>query len=272
MDGTPVTIHIVSDSLGETGETVALAAISQYTPNAFRIERLPKVTTAEDLRALVQRHCGVDCIFFYTLVDDRLRAEMRRLESTGVIAVDLLGPAMALLSGVTGTQPTGEVGRIRRTDEGYFDRIEAMEFAVKHDDGRNASELADADIVLVGVSRSSKTPISVYLAFKGWRVGNVPLALGTEPPPELFELDPRRVFGLVTSVDILATIRTERLKELGGYVPGYADRVTIEQELYEARQVMRRIGCIVVNTGGRAVEEAAQEILRHMASRRLIPE
>jgi regulator of PEP synthase PpsR (kinase-PPPase family) len=260
----PVTIHVVSDSLGETGETVALAAVSQFRPNAFRIERLPKVTSPEDLRAMITTHCGRDCIFFYTLVDKPLREEMERLCEGGIIGVDLLGPAVAKLSEVTGNQPTGEAGRIRRTDEGYFDRIEAMEFAVKHDDGRNPEGLKDADIVLVGVSRTSKTPISMYLAFKGWRVANVPLAHGSEPPQEIYQLDPRRVFGLVTSVDVLATIRQERMKELGGYVPGYADRAAIDEELSEARSVMRKIGCLVVRTENRAVEESAQEILRHI--------
>ena len=261
-----VTIHVISDSLGETGETVALAAVSQFEPNAFKIERLPKVRTARDLRETVQQHCGRDCIFFYTLVDGELRAEMEKLVAGGVTGVDLLGPAVALLSNVTGKPPTGEVGRIRRTDEGYFDRIEAMEFAVKHDDGRNAEGLADADIVLLGVSRTSKTPISMYLAFKGWRVANVPLAPGMEPPSQLFELDPRRVFGLVTSVDVLLSIRRERMAELGGYVPGYAEREAIEAELKEARTLMRRLGCLVVHTDNRAVEECAQEILRNIGA------
>lgn len=260
----PATIHVLSDSLGETGETVALAAISQFKPNEFRIERLPKVTSPEDLRSLVRAHCGHDCIFFYTLVDEPMRREMELLSEGGVIGVDLLGPAITALTEITGHEPTGEAGRIRRTDEGYFDRIEAMEFAVRHDDGRNPHELGQADIVLLGVSRTSKTPIAMYLAFKGWKVANVALAPGTEPPPEIYNLDPRRVFGLVTTVDILQTIRTERMKELGGYVPGYADRPAIEAELTEARKVMRRIGCLVVHTDNRAVEESAQEILRHI--------
>jgi regulator of PEP synthase PpsR (kinase-PPPase family) len=263
----PLTIHVLSDSLGETGETVALAAISQFTPNAFRIERLQKVTTPEELRATVRKHCGEDCLFFYTLVDEPMRREMAQLIASGVIGVDLLGPAIEKLTEVTGAKPTGEAGRIRRTDEGYFDRIEAMEFAVKHDDGRNPQGLVDADIVLLGVSRSSKTPISMYLAFKGWRVGNVPLALNMKPPPEIFALDPRRVFGLVTSVDVLHNIRMERMRELGGYIPGYAERDAIERELAEARAVMRRIGCLVVHTERRAIEEAAQEILRHIGVR-----
>ncbi len=264
MRAEPIAIHVLSDSLGETGETVALAAISQFRPNAFRIERLPKVTTPEDLRSLVRTHCGRDCIFFYTLVDLPLRREMERLIDGGVTGVDLLGPAVALLASVTGNEPTGEAGRIRRTDEGYFDRIEALEFAVSHDDGRNPEGLKDADIVLLGVSRTSKTPISMFLAFKGWRVANVPLAPGIEPPPEVFTLDPRKVFGLVTSVDVLLTVRRERMKELGTHVPGYADRETVEAELAEARALMRRVGCLVVHTDNRAVEESAQEILRHL--------
>jgi hypothetical protein len=264
MFSDPVTIHVLSDSLGETGETVALAAVSQFKPNAFRIERLPKVTSPHELRTLVTTHCGRDCIFFYTLVDRPLREEMERLVSGGVVGVDLLGPAVARLADATGIQPTGEAGRIRRTDEGYFDRIEAMEYAVKHDDGRNVEGLIDADIVLLGVSRSSKTPISMYLAFKGWRVGNVPLAPGVEPPEEIFNLDPRKVFGLVTSIDVLLRIRQERMKELGGWVPGYAEREAVEAELDEARAVMRKIGCLVVHTDNRAVEESAQDILRHI--------
>jgi len=266
MPGRPYTIHVVSDSLGETGETVALAAVSQFTPNAFRIERLPKISSAADLREIVKEHCGRDCIFFYTLVDRDLREEMERLVAGGVTGVDLLGPAVKLLSEVTGSAPSGEVGRIRRTDEGYFDRIEAMEFAVKHDDGRNPEELAQADIVIVGVSRTSKTPVSMYLAFKGWRVANVPLAPGVEPPKELFELDPRKVFGLVTTPDVLLTIRRERMRELGTYVHGYADRESVEAEIAEARAFMRRLGCLVVHTENRAVEESAQEILRHIGA------
>lgn len=265
MTDNAITVHVISDSLGETGEAVALAAISQFAEGTFKIERLPKVTTAEGLRNLVRTHCGKHCIFFYTLVARPLRAEMEALVASGVIGVDLLGPAVARLAEATGFQPTGEAGRIRRTDEGYFARIEAMEFAVAHDDGRNPEGLINADIVLLGVSRSSKTPISMYLATKGWRVANVPLVLGHEPPAELFQLDPRRVFGLVTSADILLDIRQERVRELGRHVPGYADREQIERELEEARAIMRRIGCLVVNTGNRAVEETAQEILRHVS-------
>ncbi|MBA4370728.1 MAG: kinase/pyrophosphorylase, partial [Coriobacteriaceae bacterium] len=262
MTDGPITIHVVSDSLGETGEMVARAVASQYADDAFRIERLPKVTSVDGLRAAVRSHCGPHCIFFYTLVDEPLREEMARLCAGGVNAVDLLGPAQELLHGVTGFEPTGEAGAVRRPDQDYFDRIEAMEFSVKHDDGRNPEGLMQADVVLVGVSRTGKTPLAMYLAFKGLRVANVPLAPGTDPPPELFVIDRRRVFGLVTDLDLLLEIRRQRMREMGAVVPGYAEREHVERELEEARAVMRRIGCLVVHTEHRAVEEAAQEIVR----------
>jgi hypothetical protein len=267
MSEAPISIHVVSDSLGETGEMVARAAAAQFEADAFRIERLVKVTTPKQLREEVKSHCGRYCLFFFTLVDPALHAEMLQLCTEGINGVDLLSPAVSLLRTVTGLEPTGEAGAIRRTDEEYFERIEAMEFAVKHDDGRNPEGLIEADIVLIGVSRTSKTPLSMFLAFKGLRVANIPLAPGTSPPPELFEVDPQRVFGLVTSPDVLMDIRLERMRELGTWVPRYADREAVEKELEEARSLMRVIGCLVVRTDNRAVEEAAQEILRHVYRR-----
>jgi regulator of PEP synthase PpsR (kinase-PPPase family) len=257
-------IHVLSDSLGETGEMVALAAAAQFEPGAFRIERLSRVDDAQQLRDIVVSHCGAHCIFLYTLVDRSLCAEMERLVSErGVNAVDLLGPAVDLIARVSGYEPTHEAGAVRRTDAGYFERVEAMEFAVKHDDGRNPEGLLEADMVLIGVSRTSKTPLSMYLAFKGYRIANIPLAKGSAPPHELFDVDRRKLFGLVSSADTLMEIRTMRMKELGGYVPGYADREQIERELEQARALMRQLGCIIINTDGRAIEETAQEILRY---------
>lgn len=262
----PISIHVVSDSLGETGEMVARAAAGQFEPGSFRIERLLKITSAEQLREEVAAHCGQYCIFFYTLVDQALCTEMERLCDEGAAnGVDLLNPAVRLLTATTGYEPTGEVGAIRRTDEEYFDRIEAMEFAVTHDDGRNPEGYAEADVVLVGVSRSSKTPLSMYLAFKGIRVANIPLTPGVDPPKELFDVDPRKVFGLVTDPEVLLEIRKERMREIGTWVPRYAEREAVERELEDARALMRRIGCLVVHTDNRAVEESAQEILRHLA-------
>ena len=261
----PITIHVLSDSLGETADADARAAAAQFPRGTFRLERLPKVSDVEQLRDLVHAHCGHYCIFFYTLVEEGLRREMERLSAeNGVKAVDILGPGVALLSGVTGSEPRGVAGTIRMPDEAYFDRIEAMEFAIKHDDGRNPEGLVDADVVIIGVSRTSKTPLSIYLASKGFYAANIPLVRGSEPPKELFEVDPRRVFGLVSKPEVLAEIRAKRMAELGTFVAHYADRSDIEADLEEARAIMRRIGCIVVRSDNRAVEETAQEIIRYL--------
>jgi [pyruvate, water dikinase]-phosphate phosphotransferase / [pyruvate, water dikinase] kinase len=259
-----VSIHVISDSLGETGEMVARAAVSQFEPGVFRIERLPKIVSPQQLRDVVGEHCGKSCIFLYTLVNRSLRDEMELLCAEGVNGVDLLGPSVTMLQNATGFAAIGEAGVIRRTDQEYFERVEAMEYTVKQDDGRNPEGLQDADIVLIGVSRTSKTPLAMYLAFKGYRVANVPLTPGTDPPHELYSVDPRKVFGLVADANVLLDIRRERMRELGTWVSGYADREAVERELTEARSVMRRIGCLVVRTDNRAMEETAQEIIRYL--------
>ncbi len=264
MEQAVIAIHVLSDSLGETGEMVARAAAAQFEPGTYRIERLPKIVSVEHLRRTVESHCGTHCVFLYTFVSGEFVQEMKRLSSKGVHSVDLLSPVVDILASMTEHEPIGEAGTIRRTDQEYFQRIDAMEFAVKHDDGRNPEGLKDADIVLVGVSRTSKTPLSMYLAMKGYRVANVPLAMGVAPPEELFEVDPERIIGLTGDVDTLVEIRNARMHELGTFVSGYADRESIERELEEARALMRRLGAIVLHTGNRAIEESAQEIIRQL--------
>jgi regulator of PEP synthase PpsR (kinase-PPPase family) len=262
------TIHILSDSIGETADAVARAAAAQFPRGTFRLERLPKVETVAQLRELVGAHCGESCIFFFTLAEGPLREEMDRcIHDRGVKAVDILGPGVDLLSDASGLTPQAVVGAYRQPDEAYFDRIEAMEFAIKHDDGQYPEGLLEADVVLIGVSRSSKTPLSVYLASKGLRVANVPLVPESAPPLQLFEVDARRVFGLVSSVETLMMIRSRRMDELGSYVPGYAERERVEKELEESRALMRQIGCLVVRTDNRAIEETAQDIIRYLKGR-----
>ena len=264
----PVTIHILSDSIGETADAVARAVAAQFPRGAFRMERLPKVESTAQLCELVGSHCGESCIFFFTLAEGPLREEMERcIVERGVRAVDILGPGVDLLSLVSGLKPKAVVGAYRLPDEAYYDRIEAMEFAIKHDDGQHPEGLLEADVVLIGVSRSSKTPLSMYLASKGFRAANVPLVPLSEPPEQLFEVDARRVFGLISSVDTLTNIRSKRMDELGSYVPGYAERERVEIELEEARALMRRIGCLIVRTDNRAIEETAQDIIRYLKGR-----
>ena len=263
--GTVRTVHVLSDSLGETADLVGRAAASQFPRGSLEIVRHPKVACASSLEEVVRAAADSACIFLYTLADPLLGERMDTLiNELGLVAVDVLGPVVEAFSGLVGTAPTGEVGAIRKTDRGYFERIEALEFTVKHDDGRNPEGLAEAEVVLVGVSRTGKTPLAMYLAFKGYKTANIPLMPEVQPPRELFEVDARRVFGLTSDPGLLASIRSQRLSELGVYARQYAEREAVVREVEHARSVMRRLRCIVIHTDNRAIEETAQEIIRYL--------
>ena len=180
-----------------------------------------------------------------------------------IAAVDLIGPAIAAITQATGRFPKGEPGLLRLTNKQYFNRIEAMEYAVEHDDGRNIEQIDQADIVLIGASRTSKTPLSIYLASYGYKVANIPLTVGIEAPSQLFELDRRRIFGLTSTPELLSEIRYARLGNATGVAASYAEISSVQDDLDDARQLMRSLGCIVVRTNGRSIEETAQEILRY---------
>lgn len=258
-------VYIVSDSLGETADQVAKAALSQFDDDLFRVVRMPKISTASQIEDIVHAAANDGCtVFFYTFADPRLREAMARLAHViGIQAVDIIGPGIVALEQASGVSPAWKAGMIRKTDRDYFDRIEALEFAVKHDDGRGAEELDQAEIVLIGVSRSGKTPLSMYLAYKGYKVANVPLMVEVDPPPELFTIDPHRVFGLTIDPSLLVEIRGQRLRDLGGYTRQYSEHEAVEREVEAGRAVMKRLGCIVVRTDDRAIEETAQEIIRY---------
>jgi regulator of PEP synthase PpsR (kinase-PPPase family) len=263
----PLVIHVISDSLGDSAATLAMAAASQFSDGTCAIHRLPKATNIEQMAHFIEANMAQadgEMTILYTIVDPELRAQLNDYVSDKPLAaVDLIGPAIEAIAEATGLKPRGEAGLIRKTDKVYFNRVSAMEFAVDHDDGRNVEQLADADIVLIGVSRSSKTPLSIYLASRGYRVANVPLASGTEPPQQLFEIDRRRIFGLTSSAGLLSEIRYRRLGDAQAVAAAYAEPASVQTDLDEARQLMRRLGCIVVRTDNRAIEETAQEILRY---------
>ena len=264
-------VHILSDSLGDTASEVVNAAACQFPDESIRIERLAKVSNIEQVREYLDSLDDPDkqTAVFHTIVDARLRADVRReLDHRGIPSIDLMGPAITVMSSLTGEEPKNIPGVIHNTDDRYFRRVEAMEFFVEHDDGRNPQDLGMADVILVGVSRTSKTPLSMYLAFLGFKVANVTLALGVEPPAELLNVSPSNVFGLVSSTDVLAAIRQRRLSDDAAFAiaGSYADPQEIDVEQDEARKFMKRLGCIIINTEGKAVEETASEIIEHIES------
>lgn len=263
------TVLVISDALGETAASVALAAAGQFDEGAVAIERLSRVQDARQVKLYLESLAGAarKIAAFHTIVQDELRCEVAGLlVEQGIAAVDLLGPAIDTIAALTGLAPKGIPGIIHQTDERYFQRIACMEYTVEHDDGRGADDLSEADIVLIGVSRTSKTPLSMYLALQGYRVANIPLAPQMEPPQALFEVDPARIFGLVTTMEAIAPIRARRLgTTLAQSVAGsYADPTSIELEFAYVRSLMKRLGCFVVHTDGKAIEESATEIIERI--------
>jgi regulator of PEP synthase PpsR (kinase-PPPase family) len=261
-------IYIVSDSVGDSAATIAVAAASQFTSGTCTIHRMPMATHIEQITEFIDAHLpelsNEEIVLFYTIADEKLRAQLEDyLEDKPVAAVDLIGPAIDAIAEATGRKPKGEPGLLRKTSKQYYNRIGAMGFAVEHDDGRNIEQLGEADIVLIGVSRTSKTPLSIYLATYGFKVANVPLTTGIAPPPELYELDHRRIFGLTSEAKVLSRIRLNRLGNAAEVAASYADPMAVQEDIDEARQVMRSLGCIVVHTDGRSIEETAHELLRY---------
>lgn len=260
-------VLVVSDSLGDTAFGVLRAALAQFKEGSCEVRRLARVNDVSALRAVLDESHGRKVVVLHTIVDAVLRCEVQDLLSgRGVPVIDVMGPALNALSAVLNQDPLLQVGAVHQTDARYFERIQAMEYFVAHDDGRNCEDLSDADLVLIGVSRTSKTPLSMYLAYLGYKVANIPLALGTEPPAALFEVDPARVFGLVSTVEEIAEIRSSRLgDDLSRSIAGrYADPALIDEEMRDARALMGRIGCIVIKTDRKAIEESAAEILAHL--------
>ncbi len=262
-------IYVLSDSTGETAERVVRAALSQFGGSDVKIVRLSKVNNQQELQRAVNTVSSDEGLLVYTLVDAELAIAVHTIaEEHGLMAFDLLSPLLQSLSVFLGIAAQSTPGLLHQIDTDYFRRMEAVNFTVKHDDGQETRGLAKADLVLVGVSRSSKTPLAMYLANKGYKVANVPLVKGIEPPEELEHIDPQRVIGLLISPKRLVEIRTSRLVTMGQSTRNsYADYEQIEDEITFCRQYYRRHpSWIIIDVTNKSVEESASEILRRLGS------
>lgn len=206
----------------------------------------------------------MNCILVYTFVLPELREAMTAgAKELGLVAVDIMGPVLEALDAIMPGPPKLEAGLIRRLDEDYFERIEAVEFAVRFDDGKDFRGFAWADVVLIGISRTSKTPLSLYLANQKIKAANVPLMAGISPPEELFALPPGKVIGLTVSPAKLVEIRQERLRTMGLHVNAdYASPDRINKEVAFAEEVMAKLECPVLDVTNMAVEEVATKIMQ----------
>ena len=259
---------MISDSTGETAARLVQALEAQFPDQPFREVRHPRVDSVADLRQAVSLARGRPAVLVYTLVDREMREAMRTLcKRARVHYCDLLGHPIEAVARVSGMAARMTPGARHALDSRYFRRMEAIEFAVKYDDGVAASALHQADIVLVGVSRTSKTPLSIYLGYLGHRTANVPVVKGIEPPAELFQIDAAKIVGLTIDATRLAEIRRERVRAMGSRDRMYANLVEIYEELQEAAKVHRRLGCPILDVSDLSIEETAHRIIRLVEER-----
>ncbi len=262
METQDLKLFIVSDSVGETAELVVRAALSQFDFHSYEIRRFSFVADRDQVMELMDE-ADEDSIIMFTMVVPEVRQLLvEEIRKRNLPSVDLMSNLMELFEKRLDMKPIGEAGLIRRLDEQYFRRIEAIEFAVKYDDGKDPRGLQKADIVLIGISRTSKTPLSMYLAHRNIKVANVPLVPEVSPPKELFEVKPQKIIGLTTDPYKLIEIRKERIKALGLQDnANYASIQRIIEELEYADALMKKFGCPVIDVSARAVEESASIIL-----------
>ena len=263
-----VELHVISDSTGETAVRLVHALEAQFPDQEFEEIRHPRVETVDDLQLALNRAKGRPAVIVYTLVHPELREAARALcRRYRLHYCDLLGHPIEAVAKVAGVAAQMTPGARAPLDSTYFKRMAAIEFAVKYDDGVGAG-LHEADIVLVGVSRTSKTPLSMYLGYLGYKTANVPVVKGIEPPSALFHVDPTRIVGLTIEAQRLQEIRRQRAVRLGGNQRAYAELVEIYAELEQAEAIHRRLGCPVIEISDLSIEETAARVIRLVERRK----
>lgn len=257
-------IYVVSGGEGTSGERVVQTILAQFEtnipPEVIIMPHVRDTHQLEDIVSKVQRTQGT---IVHTLVDAGLRQELNDLARRyNVAAIDLMGGLLTRLTTVMAQEPLGQPGLYHKMQESQFARSEAINFAVRHDDGKRPQELDRAEIILVGVSRVGKTPLSMYLAVQGWKVANIPLIPDSAPPEELFAVDPGRVVGLVIDPEELMAFRRWRKRQMN--LPGpmaYTDPLLIYEQIEAARKLYRRGGFAILDITDRPIEESAAEII-----------
>ncbi len=266
--GAPFHIHLVSDATGETLHNVARACLAQFEGVPVQEHLWPLVRTEATLQLVLDHIRSHPGIVIYTMVNTKLRTELRR-ECTrlGVRTVSVLEPVMRALTGLFGTGGINQPGRQHALDADYFHRIEAMDYVLNHDDGQATGGLEHADVILVGVSRTSKTPTSIYLANRGVRVANVPYVPAIPLPAELFTLKGPLIVGLTSAPDRLVQLRRNRLLMLKqDEHTDYVDLEEVKREVAEARRTFAKNAWPVIDVTRRSIEETAAAVIQLLSA------
>ena len=261
------TIYLVSDGTCRTCEQVVKSALVQFEKVDFRLVRKSKVHRAATVSKIVEEAAAEHAAVFYTLVSPDTREAIKAAGQRHMIpVVDILGPVLVSLNDVFQQLPLSTPGMLYESNREYYDRIDAVEYTLAHDDGCRIHELGDADVVLVGVSRAAKSTTCFYLAYSGIRAANVPLFPDSEPPPEVSRLDPKKVIGLMVNPHRLKTIREARLRGWQMDISAdYAAPTEIARELRAASDQMAKHGWRSIDVSYKAIEEVAREVRRLLA-------
>lgn len=255
-------VVIVSDGTGETAYRLLKAAMRQFDIDVL-MTRYANIREQSQIRGIFKAAKRRRTLVVHTFASGNLRKAMEKLsEEQNIDCVDVLGPVIDKLSSFLKVAPVEKPGLLHQVDQEYFVRVDAVEFAIGHDDGESTEDLDKADIVLVGVSRTSKSPLSLYLAQEGWRVANIPIVVGSKLPGELFRIDAQKIIGLIVDPERLAEARRVRLEQLGVENSSYADIDRIREELEYARAIFEQNPqWPVIDVTGKSIEEVSQEVL-----------
>ena len=257
-------IFIVSDATGDTCQMVVKAALSQFKTTKVNLETVKHVLSRDQIEEVIQKAANVDGIVIFTFVSPESRHDITELgRQNGVPTVDILGPILTRFSDLLEISPLAQPGLFRQLDKEYFKRIEAVDFTIKHDDSMGLSTLKQAEIVLLGVSRTTKTPVSIYLSYRGWKVANIPIILDRNLPVEVSSINQKNIIGLTINPHRLHLIRLERQQRLkGSELKNYVDLDEIKREISFSNSIFRENGWPTVNVTYKSIEETATEVMR----------
>ncbi|WP_294762240.1 pyruvate, water dikinase regulatory protein [uncultured Lactobacillus sp.] len=262
-----VNIIIISDSAGDTAFNNAVAAAAQFPDAQITYRRYPFIINKEKLEETFEEIIQYpNLLLIYSLVKDEMQIPVIRfVREHHIESVDILSPAIESIQKLTGLKPEQKIGAQHKMNQKYFDRISAMEFAVMYDDGKDPKGFLEADVVLLGVSRTSKTPLSLFLANKNLKVANLPLVPDTHIPKEIYQIDPKKIIGLTNDLSVLNEIRRERMISYGlSPDTSYSNTDAIKKELDSAQKLYDKLGCFVINVAHRSIEETAAIIMNHL--------
>ena len=263
-------VLVISDGTGRTARQALNAALTQFPGIEIDVIVHSDVRSQKDIKEIVAKAGKSGALIVHTLVTDSLREFIiRESHVENVETIDLMGPLLEKLSSQFIHEPSQQPGLYNKLNKEYFQRIDSMQFAFNHDDGQRTESIDEADVILLGVSRTFKTPISIYLAYKGWFAANVPVIMGINPPEVLNHVDPSKIFCLTTNASRLSELRKTRNIRLGGIINNYSEPEYVTREINFANRFYNlHPDWTIVNVTAKSIEEIASEILAIMAGRK----